>query len=626
MVRMKRRLPIGAEPGPDGVHFRVWAPGRRRVAVVPEGRDAIELAPEPDGYFAGLAAGLRPGARYRFQLDDEDGLYPDPASRYQPEGPHGPSQVVDPAGFRWSDAGWRGVGLEGQVIYELHVGTFTPEGTFAAAMRELGELAALGITVIEIMPVADFPGRFGWGYDGVNLFAPTRLYGEPDDLRRFVDHAHGVGLAVILDVVYNHIGPDGNYLPGFSPAYFSDRHRGEWGDPINYDGPDAGPVRELFVANAGYWIDEFHFDGLRLDATQGIFDASPEHILAAVNRRVREAAGGRATIIVAEDETQRAQLVRSPDEGGYGLDAVWNDDFHHCAKVAITGRRDAYLSDTKGTPQELLSAIKHGFLFQGQRYAWQDQPRGNPALDLRASQFVLYIENHDQIANATSHGSRVDDLASAGRVRAMTALLLLAPGTPMLFQGQEFAASSPFCYFADHVPDLAAKVREGRAEFMKQFPRTRACAELSELPDPSDPATFEQCKLDLGERERGRHAETYALHRDLLRMRREDPVFAAQRGWPGLDGSVLAPEAFALRFFGDGGADRVLIVNLGGDLAPESIAEPLLAPPAGQTWELRWSSEHPRYGGCGTPPVVTDAGWRILGHAAVVLAPRDRRR
>jgi maltooligosyltrehalose trehalohydrolase len=292
------------------------------------------------------------------------------------------------------------VPLDGQVLYEMHLGTFTPKGTWEAASRELPALAALGVTVLEIMPIADFPGRFGWGYDGVNLFAPTRLYGTPDDCRHFIDRAHALGMGVILDVVYNHIGPEGNVLPHFSPEYFTDRYSTDWGEAINYEDAHAGPVREYFLANAGYWIEEFHFDGLRIDATQNIYDTSADHILAAVARRVRQAAGGRATLLVGENEPQHAQLVRPPAQGGYGLDALWNDDFHHSAMVAMTGRNEAYYSDYHGTPQELISALKYGWLYQGQYYTWQQKRRGTPALDLQPGVFVTFLQNHDQIANS----------------------------------------------------------------------------------------------------------------------------------------------------------------------------------------------------------------------------------
>ncbi|MGH7322427.1 MAG: alpha-amylase family glycosyl hydrolase, partial [Candidatus Rokuibacteriota bacterium] len=300
----RRCLAVGAEVSPDGgVYFRVWAPRAGRVDVVLEGESRLTeppadgaLAPEGDGYFSGRVADARAGTRYRYRLDG-GGDFPDPASRFQPEGPHGASEVVDPTAFPWTDAGWSGVRLAGQVLYEMHIGTFTAEGTWAAASRELSELARAGITVIEVMPVADFAGQFGWGYDGVDLFAPTRLYGRPDDFRRFVNTAHGVGLGVILDVVYNHFGPDGNYLGQFSDTYVTDRHTTDWGEAINFDGPGSGPVRDFFVANAGYWIDEFHVDGLSLDATDNIQDASPTHVIAELTARARERAGGRRTLI-----------------------------------------------------------------------------------------------------------------------------------------------------------------------------------------------------------------------------------------------------------------------------------------------------------------------------------------
>jgi len=397
----QRRLPVGAEVQQGGgVHFRVWAPRRRTVEVALEGGGgAHRLEAEGDGYFSGRVSAAGPGSLYRYRLDGGQS-FPDPAARFQPEGPHGPSQVVDPGTFPWTDRDWRGCGLAGQGIYELHVGTFTREGTWEAALRQLPALADLGVTVLEVMPVADFPGRFGWGYDGVDLFAPTRLYGAPDDFRRFVDRAHAVGLGVILDVVYNHFGPDGCYLREFSPDYFSARYKNEWGDPINFDDRNSGPVREFFFANAGYWVDEFHLDGLRLDATHQIFDASPEHILAAVSRRVRAAARGRLTFLVGENEPQEVKLVRPPDQGGYGLDALWNDDFHHSAMVALTGHNEAYYSDYRGTPQEFLSGAKWGYLYQGQLYSWQRKRRGTPALRLAPTAFVNFMQNHDQVANS----------------------------------------------------------------------------------------------------------------------------------------------------------------------------------------------------------------------------------
>jgi maltooligosyltrehalose trehalohydrolase len=628
-----RPLPIGAELAAHGVRLRVWAPGRQSVVAVlePDARE-VPLAAEGTGYFSGLAAGAGAGTRYRFRLDSEPALYPDPASRYQPDGPHGPSEVVDSTTFPWNDDDWPGLGLPGQVLYEMHVGTFTADGTWNAAAGHLGALADIGVTCIEMMPVAEFAGEFGWGYDGVDLFAPTRLYGRPDDLRHFVDEAHRLGLGVILDVVYNHLGPDGNYLASFSQRYFTNRYENEWGQAINFDGPDAEPVREFFIENAAYWIREFHFDGLRLDATQSIMDSSPEHVIAAMARRVRDEASPREVIIVAENEPQQTRLVRPPEAGGYGLDALWNDDLHHSLVVAATGRREAYYSDHSGTPQELISAVKWGYLLQGQYYCWQKQRRGTPALDLPPSAFVGFLENHDQVANS-ARGRRLSQLTTPGRLRALTAFVLLAPSTPMLFQGQEFGSTRPFLYFADHQPALAAQVTQGRREFLAQFPSIAEPAVRESLAIPADRETFRRCVLD--DRERHAHTEQVALHRDLLRVRRQTRAFSAQ-AWRGVDGAVLGDEAFVLRFFdgapgaagappqaGDEG-DRLLIVNLGRDLDCAAAPEPLLAPPSGCRWVVDWSTEAVPYGGAGTPPIDTGRGWHVPSHSAAVLRPVAR--
>jgi len=495
-----RRYAVGAEPQESGTHFRVWAPRRRAVDVVVEGRPPSPLAAEGDGYFSGQVEGVGAGALYRFRLDGGD-AFPDPASRFQPEGPHGPSEVIDARSFAWADRGWPGITPVGQVLYEMHVGTFTPEGTFAAAARELPALRELGVTVVEVMPLAEFPGRFGWGYDGVDLYAPTRLYGRPDDFRRFVDAAHGLGLGVILDVVYNHVGPDGNYLPQFSDTWFDRVRVGEWGDLVNFDGEGSAGVRQFVVDNGAYWVEEFHLDGLRLDATQAIFDESPQHVLGVLSRRVRAAAAPRTLLLVAENEPQETRLARPVDRGGLGIDALWNDDFHHSAVVALTGSREAYYNDHRGRPQEFISSAKYGYLFQGQRYSWQGQRRGHAGLDLPRTAFIHFIENHDQVANS-GDGRRLHAVASPARYRALTALLLLGPATPMLFQGQEFASSAPFFYFADHAPDLAALVRSGRKEFLKQFPGLATDGMQAQIPVPSDPDTFARCRLNHGERAR----------------------------------------------------------------------------------------------------------------------------
>jgi maltooligosyltrehalose trehalohydrolase len=609
-------MPIGAELIDGGTHFRVWAPEAKTVSVVFEDAKlaAIAMRPEEHGYFTATAPGVLAGTRYRYRIGTEN--FPDPASRFQPEGPHGPSEVVDPSRFRWTDTTWPGVTREGLVIYEMHIGTFTPEGTWKAAAAQLAELAKIGVSMVEIMPVADFPGKFGWGYDGVNFFAPTRLYGSPDDMRAFVDKAHAVGIAVILDVVYNHFGPDGNYLKSFAKSYFSEKYKNEWGEALNYDDADSAPVRELMIANAGSWLDEFHLDGLRLDATQQIFDDSKEHLLLAISRRVREAAGRRETYLVAENETQEAKLVRTAGNGGYELDALWNDDFHHSATVALTGKSPAYYSDYHGTPQEFISALKWGYLYQGQWYSWQKKRRGAPSLDLEPGNFVTFLQNHDQVANS-GRGLPICELTSPGRLRALTALLLLGPGTPMLFQGQEFASRKPFLYFADHNPELAALVKKGRHEFLKQFPDLATEPMQKLLHDPADPTTFTQCRLDFEDRRR--NAALYDLHRDLMNLRRDDAVFKNPRR-RGVDGAVLAEDAFVLRFFGDGGDDRLLLVNLGHDRTLIPAPEPLLVAPEGREWSLLWSSDDVRYGGCGTPMPEKDALWFLPGEATIVMA------
>ncbi len=621
-VQPRRSLPVGSEIQPaGGTHFRVWAPRSRTVQVRlvgAEGAAAVEheLAPEGGGYFSALIGEASHGQRYWLVLDS--GAFPDPVSRFQPEGSHGPSQIVDPSRFSWSDSGWKGVTADGQVLYEMHIGTFTREGTWQAAEAQLPELAALGITVIEVMPVADFPGRYGWGYDGVNLFAPTRLYGEPDEFRRFVDRAHSLGLGVILDVVYNHLGPDGNHLKEFSENYFSKRYTTEWGEAINFDGEDNGPVREFFLANAAYWISEFHLDGLRLDATQQMFDSSGVHILADLVRSARSAANTRSIYIVGENEPQQARLVRSPERGGYGLDALWNDDFHHTAIVAMTGRNEAYYMDYLGSPQEFVSTAKRGFLYQGQRYRWQKKRRGCPSLDLPPTAFVTFIQNHDQVANSL-WGRRIHTVASAGIFRAMTALMLLGPGTPMLFQGQEFAASTPFLYFADHEPELAKLVAKGRTEFLSQFPSIATPGAADLLADPELEETFTRCKLDFEDRERNR--PTYELHRDLLEIRKSDPLLGKSASGS-FDGAILGPSSFCLRFFGKEQNDRLLVVNLGQGQRLDPAPEPLLAPPDGHIWQLHWSSEDPRYGGDGAPPLESeDENWLIPAFCAALLIP-----
>jgi maltooligosyltrehalose trehalohydrolase len=614
-VSISRRLSAGVElQGEGGAHARVWAPACTRVEFVTEGSDSTQSYPlerVENGYFEARIPGVAAGTRYWFRLDG-DRLRPDPVSRFQPDGPHGPSMIVDPTTFQWTDRSWQGLSPRGQVVYEIHIGTFTPEGTWRAAAAQLESLKELGITVIEMMPVADFAGRFGWGYDGVDLYAPTRLYGTPDDLRGFVDRAHALGLGVILDVVYNHLGPDGNYLADFSPDYFTDRYTNDWGRAINFE--SSAPARAFFVENAGYWIEEFHFDGLRLDATQDVKDASREHVIAAIGRHAREAAGRRRIYLVAENEPQESIIVRPIDEHGYGLDALWNDDFHHTALVALTGRREAYYTDYKGSVQELISCAKYGYLYQGQWYTWQKQRRGTPSLDLPSQAFVSYLENHDQVANSAL-GRRVHQVSSPARLRAMTALVLLGPSTPMLFQGQEFASSAPFLYFSDHSDELRENIRKGRHEFLRQFVSVRDPEVAKVLAPPDSEDTFRRCKLNHDERRT--HADAYALHHDLLRVRHSHKAITEPVR---VDGAVVATEAMALRFFSPEG-DLLLIVNLGCDLDLQPAPEPLLAPPASSRWEVLWSSEAVKYGGQGIAPAHPNSLWRMAGESALLFRP-----
>jgi len=610
-----RRYPIGAEPIGACVSFRVWAPAQDSMTVVLDEGQTFDMRRQHDGYFQIEVDNLRPGALYRFKLGSCEKLAPDPASRFQPDGPTGPSMVVDPGDFDWHDHEWTGLSPGGQVLYEMHIGTFTAEGSYRAAAEKLPFLKELGITCLELMPVNEFCGSFGWGYDGVLAYAPTRLYGSPDDLRFFVETAHKHGIGVILDVVYNHFGA-GDRFKDFSPDYFTDRYANEWGSSINFDGPNSAGAREYFAKNAAYWIDEFHFDGLRLDATQALFDEGDEHILEVIAREARRAGEGKSIYLVAENEPQQTRLVRSLEQGGYGLDALWNDDFHHSATVALTGRNEAYYHDHLGCAQEFVSAAKYGYLFQGQRYDWQDAPRGQPGFDLRPSAFVHFLQNHDQIANS-GRGVRMDKLASPARVRAMTALLLLGPQTPMLFQGQEFGSSSPFFYFADQSGELANLVRNGRIDFLKQFPSLQDDSFVEWMPDPAQPSTFERSKLNWPEAEASGHV--IALHRDLIALRQQTPAIA---GNGDVDGSVLAQSAFLLRFFSPDPLDeRLLIVNLGQDLPVMSRADPLLAAPSGTRWSVEWASEEFVYGGSGRRPIDLLHRWTLCADSAVLFRP-----
>jgi maltooligosyltrehalose trehalohydrolase len=616
---MGSQVSIGAVLRSDQAYFNVWAPDRTKVEVVLEGGQRTPMELGQEGYWSAAIDNLPPGTRYGYALDGSARVLPDPASRFQPDGPHGLSELIDPE-FQWTDDAWKGVSLTDAVLYELHVGTFTREGTYQSAMSRLPHLAALGVTLIELMPLADFAGGFGWGYDGVNFYAPHRAYGRPEDLRRFTDAAHGAGIGVILDVVYNHVGPEGDHLPEYCSRYYSDRAT-EWGPGFNYDGKDSRAVRDYIAGNAEYWIREYHLDGLRLDATQSIFDRSSEHIISELARRARSAAGERTLVLIAENEPQDTNLIRPPVNEGLGLDAVWNDDFHHSAMVALLGSREAYYTDYLGRAQEFIAAAKYGYLYQGQYYNWQNKRRGIPALDLHPRCFVAFLENHDQVAN-TSRGERLRYRAHPAQWRAATAMLLLGPWTPMLFQGQEFASKQRFMYFADFAGELAQAVRRGRGESLGQFPSYASRAVQDELPVPNALTTFEQSKLDWDECTQTNGHRALALHRDLLKLRREDPTIRACLAADSrcFDVATLTDHAFVLRYFGQQGADQLLVVNLGAELTFKPSPEPLLGPPRDARWSLVWSSEDPRYGGNGVPEQTNDDhGWRFPGYSALLF-------
>lgn len=633
-----RRAFVGALPGASfgvhgarplldgtGVAFRVWAPSRAAVDLVlyepashpPREARRIRMSRHDDGFHACTAPGARAGALYAYVLDGE-GPFPDPASRFQPLGVHGPSQVVDPATFRWTDAQFRGCPLEDLVIYEVHVGTATREGTFRALIDRLDHVRALGATAIELMPIGDFPGQRGWGYDGVALFAPARCYGTPEDLAALVDAAHARGLAVLLDVVYNHLGPDGNYLRQFSPQYFTDRHATPWGDAVNYDGPGSDAVRAFVLENATAWIRDYHFDGLRLDAAHAIVDdGSGTHVLAAIAQIARAAASGREVVVIAEDERNEARLVRDAAHGGLGLDGVWADDFHHEVRRIVAGDDEAWFEDFAGTLDELVLILRRGWLYEGQPTKREGRPRGTPAFDVAPRRLVHCLQNHDQVGNR-AEGDRLHHRIDLARYRAAVGLLLATPYTPLLFMGQELAASTPFAYFTDHQPELGRKVTEGRrAEFAK-FRAFGDEALRHAIPDPQDPQTFERCKLRWDEAERSPGKEILALHRALLKLRREDPAMAGSSR-TSMEVERLGDSLLAIRRSAGNGREALLFVvglTAGGraTLGHTSVT----SAGAGRTWTLALDTESAEHGGT-TPASLAGNALVLHGPGAVVL-------
>jgi maltooligosyltrehalose trehalohydrolase len=513
------RPALGSWIGEGGTHFRVWAPAARSVDLVIAGEAA---APEPmvrddHGYWQLRAADVGPGDRYWYRLDGDLTL-PDPASRFQPEGVHGPSEVINPEAFAWTDLGWMGTSLQHLIIYELHVGTFSPAGTFAGAAARLDEVARLGVTAVEIMPVAEFPGERNWGYDGVDLFAPSRAYGTPDDLRSLVDTAHALGLAVILDVVYNHLGPEGAYLTAYSPYYFTERHRSPWGAGVNLDGKHSEHVRAFFIENALHWLTEYHVDGFRLDATHALCDDGPQHFLAEWASRVREAHP--RAILIAEDERKLHRIVTPPAAGGWGFDAVWADDFHHHARRLLAGDRESYFAGYTGTVPDIARTVGSGWFFRRtDENTIEEVASADPAVGGVPSQYVICLQNHDQVGNR-AFGERLHHQVDLAAYRAATTLLLCAPETPLLFMGQEWAASTPFLYFTDHPETLGRLVTEGRRHEFRGFQQFREPELRDRIPDPQAAGTFEASRLRWAERGREPHASVLRLYEALLTLRR----------------------------------------------------------------------------------------------------------
>jgi maltooligosyltrehalose trehalohydrolase len=568
--------------------FRVWAPLPKTLEVQ-VGNEVLPMSAGPDGWWTAEAP-APPDGDYGFILDGA-GPFPDPRSPWQPQGVHGLSRLVDQGAFRWSDAGWQPPPLSAAVIYELHVGTFTPAGTFAAAIERLGHLADLGVTHVELMPANEFPGDRGWGYDGVDLFAPHHAYGGPHGLKELVDACHARGLAVLLDVVYNHLGPSGNYLGRFAP-YFTTRYSTAWGPALNFDGPDSDEVRRFFCDNARMWLRDYHLDGLRLDAVHAIFDASAQPFLEQLGGEVKqmEAQLGRRLLLIAESDANDPRLLWSRERGGFGLDAQWSDDFHHALHAVLTGERNGYFADF-GRLAQIGKALRQAYVFDGCYSVYRRRRHGRPPAGLSGHRFLAYLQNHDQIGNR-ARGERSPKLMSLGRLKTGAALLFTSPFLPMLFQGEEWGAGTPFLYFTDHPePKLAQAVREGRRQEFAAFGWRP-----DEIPDPQARETFELSKLNWSEIPESPHLELLAWHRQLIRLRRLEPALTdgrldlvraqwdEQAHWLTLERGAItaacnlaaAPQRIPLR----AGKQRALMISEAGiatgdgfvELPPDSVA------------------------------------------------------
>ena len=586
-----RRYSQGAELTQNGVSFRTWATDKKSVSVVLLNAEKqlvreLPLNPEPGGYYSVQDPQATAGMLYQYRLDGQ--LLPDPASRFQPFGVHGPSQIVDNSAFVWTDQGWTPPPLTELVIYELHIGTFTDRGSFRSIAQHFDHLLRLGVNTIELMPIADFPGNRNWGYDGVQLYAPCRAYGNPDDLRFLINEAHRAGLAVILDVVYNHLGPDGNYLGQYSKDYFNSKHNTPWGLAFNFDGSNSAAVRSFFVENPIYWREEFHFDGFRLDATQAIPDDSKEHVIQEITEEVQTRGG----LVICEDPRNERVIVLPRSSGGYGCDAVWADDFHHVVRTLMTGEDEGYLGYFEGTPQQLLTTLREGWLFTGQLQK-DGIPRGTKGFDIEPEHFVVCISNHDQVGNR-AFGDRLHSIVSPESYRAASALCLLVPYTPMLFMGQEWACSSPFCYFTDHEPVLGGNIAKGRRKEFEQFSAFRDPEKRAKIPDPQAEQTFLRSKLNWNEITAGQHQKVLRLYQDFIRFRQAKLRDRRRGVW---QVELVADQTMALRYSPPGNDEVLILVQLNPVKTTLDLDIPILQPAQGRRWKFSLSSNEPEYGG-----------------------------
>ena len=593
-------------PGPQllasgGICFRLWAPACSLVRIAfyeSAGAPAsplVDMRASADGWHEFIEPAARAGWQYHFVMPD--GLrVPDPASRYQPDDVHGPSEVIDPQAYQWNDANWAGQPWHRAVIYELHVGAFTKEGTFAAAIGRLDHLVALGVTALQLMPVADFPGRWNWGYDGVLWYAPDSTYGRPEELKRLIDAAHARGLMVLLDVVYNHFGPEGNYLGLYAPAFFTERRRTPWGAAINYDGPHRAAVRRFAINNALYWLTEFHFDGLRIDAVHALYDDSPRHLLEELAECIH-ATCPRAHLVLENQANEARRLARNERGDPLQFTAQWNDDLHHVLHVAATAERAGYYADYSGDLPKLARALAEGFCFQGEFMPYRGRPRGEPSATLPPIAFVAFIQNHDRIGNR-AFGDRLSKLAAPAALRAIAAVYLLLPQVPMLFMGEEWAAAQPFLFFCDFAGELGAAVRAGRRREFARFPEFADEQLQVQIPDPQDPGTFESSKLSWAELSAPDHSSMLECYRQLLAVRHASiipllPFIEGASSSATVTGTGVVQVQWRVR---DRGVLRVIVNLSARPQRPGAIAAGEVLWQAGQAgpdelgaWFVRWT-------------------------------------